>query len=82
MSGLPVAVRSLPLGDMEAVNNQVRVVLLIWAEDKLEATAVRGPTKKGVSLPVEALPNLVAAVVEAEAMACALGLLEAGSATG
>lgn len=83
MSGLPVTVRSLPFGDaaevrltLETVNNLTRVDLRTWADDKLGAVVVRGPTKKGVSLPVEALPDLVAAVVEAEAVARALGLLE------
>ncbi|HAC01375.1 PC4/YdbC family ssDNA-binding protein [Brevundimonas naejangsanensis] len=83
MSGLPVTVRTLPLGDaaevrltLETVNNLARVDLRTWADDKLGAVVVRGPTKKGVSLPVEALPDLVAAVVEAEAKARALGLLE------
>ena len=88
MSGLPVTVRSLPLGDkaevrlvLETVNNLARVDLRTWADDKLGATVVRGPTKKGVSLPVAALPDLVAAVVEAEATARALGLLKEGGAT-
>lgn len=83
MSGLPVTVRTLPLGDaaevrltLETVNNLARVDLRTWADDKLGAVVVRGPTRKGVSLPVEALPDLVAAVVEAEAKARALGLLE------
>lgn len=89
MSGLPVTVRSLPLGDkaevwlvLETVNNQARVDLRTWADYRLGASEVRGPTQKGVSLPVEALPDLVAAVVEAEATARALGLLKEGSATG
>lgn len=83
MSGLPVTVRTLPLGDaaevrltLETVNNLARVDLRTWADDKLGAVVVRGPTRKGVSLPVEALPDLVSAVVEAEAKARALGLLE------
>ena len=85
MTGLPVVVRVLPLGDaaelrltFERFNNQVRFDLRAWADDKLGATVVRGPTKKGVSLSVEALPDLVAAVVDAEATARALGLLEDG----
>lgn len=85
MTRLPVTVGSLPLGDtaevrltLEAVNNLARVDLRTWADDKLGAVVVRGPTKKGVSLPVEALPDLVAAVVEAEVTARALGLLVEG----
>jgi hypothetical protein len=85
MTRLPVTVGSLPLGDtaevrltLEAVNNLARVDLRTWADDKLGAVVVRGPTKKGVSLPVEALPDLVAAVVEAEVTARALGLLGEG----
>lgn len=83
MSGLPVTVRSLPVGStaevrltLETVNNLARVDLRTWADDKLGAVVARGPTKKGVSLPVEALPDLVAAVVEAEVVARTLGLLE------
>lgn len=83
MSGLPVTVRSLPVGGtaevrltLETVNNLARVDLRTWADDKLGAVVARGPTKKGVSLPVEALPDLVAAVVEAEVVARTLGLLE------
>lgn len=82
MSGLPVTVRSLPLGDaaevrlvLETVNKQPRFDLRTWADDKQGAVVVRGPTKKGISLPVEVLPKLVEAVVEADATARALGLL-------
>lgn len=78
----PVAVRSLPLPVplggksevrlvLETVNNQTRGGLGISLYYRLGPCEVHRPTKKGVALPVEALPDLVAA----EATARALGLL-------
>ena len=85
MTGFPVVVRVLPVGTaaelrltVERFSGSLRFDLRTWADYRLGASEVRGPTKKGVSLPVEALPDLVAAVVEAEAEARALGLLEEG----
>lgn len=85
MTAFPLVVRVLPLGSaaelrltFERFNGSLRFDLRTFEDDRLGASKVRGPTRKGVSLPVEALPDLVAAVVEAEADARALGLLERG----
>ena len=88
MSGaLSVLIRSLPLGSraevrvsLEAYAGRNRVDLRTWADYMAGPVEMRGPTKKGVSLPVSDLPALSAAVREAEAKARALGLLDEGGA--
>ncbi|WP_293682791.1 PC4/YdbC family ssDNA-binding protein [uncultured Phenylobacterium sp.] len=82
---LPVVIRSLPLGaktelrlTLDSFNGNVRLDLRTWCDYALGPAQVRGPTKRGVSVPVGAIPDLAAAVREAEAQARAHGLLLEG----
>lgn len=83
----PVVIWTLPLGSaaelrlsLDSFNGKARADLRTWADYQAGPVLTRGPTKKGVSVPVEALPALVAAVVEAEAVARSSGLLGKGGA--
>ena len=80
----PVTIATIRKSDRE----RVRVALTTWrglalADVRIcipitEASGVLTPTAKGVSLPVAMLPQLAAAVVEAEATARRLGLIGEG----
>lgn len=83
----PVAIWTLPLGSsvelrlsLDTFNGKARADLRTWANYQAGPVLTRMPTKKGVSVPIEALPALVAAVVEAEAVARSSGLLGKGGA--
>lgn len=85
MTALPMAVASLPLGDkaevrvtLDAFNGRPRLDIRTWADYQAGPVLTRGPTKKGVSLPIADLPALALAMREAEAKARDLGLLEEG----
>jgi hypothetical protein len=83
MTGFPLTVHTVPLGSkaevrlaLDTYGNRGRVDLRTWADYSAGPVMGRGPTKKGVSLPIEALPALAAAFAEAEALARSLNLLE------
>lgn len=87
MSELPVTIHVFPMGSraevrlqLDRYDNAVRVDLRTWADFKAGAVETRCPTKNGVSLPLALLPDLVTAMISAEALARALGLLEEGGA--
>jgi hypothetical protein len=87
MSGLPVVIASLALGakaevrvSLDIFAGRPRVDLRTWCDYSAGAVAVRGPTKKGVSLPIGDLPSLALALGAAEAKARELGLFEEGRA--
>lgn len=89
MSGLPITPHAFPMGSraevrltLDRYDKAVRVDLRTWADFKAGAVETRCATKKGVSLPVALLPDLLAAVVKADALARSLGLLEEGGAEG
>lgn len=87
MNGLPVVVRTFPLGSraelrviLDTFNGQPRVDMRTWCEYSVGPSHVRGPTKKGVSLYLAHVPALVAALSEALDHARALGFVEKGGA--
>ena len=65
MSGLPVVVRTFPLGSraelrviLDTFNGQPRVDMRTWCDYSVGPSHVRGPTKKGVSLYLAHVPAL------------------------
>lgn len=85
MSDLPVVIRTFPLGAraelrviLDTFNGQPRVDLRTWCDYSVGPSNVRGPTKKGVSLPIAEVPALVSALGDALDQARALGILEKG----
>jgi len=88
-SGLPLLIGSLALGSkaevrvsLDTFNGRPRIDLRTWCDYSAGPVATRGPTRKGVSLPVADLPALLAAILDAEAQARALGLLGKGGVEG
>lgn len=86
-SALPVVICILPLGataevrvSLDTFNGRPRLDLRTWCDYAVGPVATRGPTKKGVSLPIADLPALAAALRDAEAQALGLGLLKKGRA--
>ena len=82
MSDLPILISTFPQGSraevrlcLETFNGVPRVDLRTWCDFRAGPVDARGPTKKGVSLPIADLPALAAAVREAEARARDFGLL-------
>ena len=85
MTALPVVIRTFPLGEraevrltLDTFNGRPRVDLRTWCDYPAGPVNVRGPTKKGVSLPLAHLSDLVSALGDALDQARALGLLEKG----
>jgi len=85
MTALPLAVASLPLGDkaevritLDSFRDKARVDIRTWADYQAGPVLTRGPTKKGVSLPIADLPSLALALGAAEAKARELGLIGEG----
>jgi len=79
---LPVTVAVVPLGaraeirvTLDDFRGEPRADVRTWADYKIGPTECRGPTRKGVSLPLAMLPGLRRAIDSAEAEARALGLL-------
>lgn len=88
-SGLPLLIGSLALGSkaevrvsLDTFNGRPRIDLRTWCDYSAGPAAMRGPTKKGVSLPVTDLPALLAVIRDAEAQARALGFLAKGGTEG
>lgn len=83
MSGpLPRTVAVVPLGaraelrvTLNDCRGEPRADVRTWADYKVGPTECRGPTRKGVSLPLAMLPTFRRALDHAEAEARALGLL-------
>jgi hypothetical protein len=82
---LPVLIGTLALGSkaevrvsLETFQGRPRVDLRTWCDFSAGPVSTRGPTKKGVSLPVADLPALLATIRDAEARARELGLLAKG----
>lgn len=82
MTALPMAVASLPLGDkaevritLDTFNGKARLDIRTWADYSAGPVQTRGPTKKGVSLPIADLPALALAMRTAETAARQLGLI-------
>lgn len=85
MSGLPILVRTFGQGSkleirlaIDSFNNEPWVDVRTWEDFVAGPVSGRGPTKRGVSFPIADLPDLVAAIGEAESMALDLGLLNQG----
>lgn len=83
MSGpFPLTVAVMALGarseirvTLDNFRGEPRADVRTWADFKIGPSECRGPTRKGVSLPLTMLPGLRRAIDEAEAEARALGLL-------
>jgi len=89
MTAFPVVVASLPMGpkaelrlSLDSFNGKPRLDIRTWADYAAGPVNGRGPTKKGVGVPLRDLAAFADAVREAGAMAKALGLLDEGGATG
>lgn len=67
---------------LDTFNGRPRLDLRTWCDFTTGAVDARGPTKKGVSLPIEDLPALALALGRAEALAYRLGFLTKGGAAG
>jgi hypothetical protein len=83
MSGrFPLTVAVVPLGaraeirvTLDDFRGEPRADVRTWADYMVGPDECRGPTRKGVSLPLAMLPDLRKAIDHAEAQARALGLL-------
>ncbi len=87
--GLPLLIGTLALGSkaevrvsLDSFQGRPRVDLRTWCDFSAGPVSMRGPTKKGVSLPVADLPALLATIRDAVEQAHALGLLAKGGAEG
>lgn len=85
----PYLVATLPLNAktevrvyLETFNGRPRLDLRTWCDFTSGPVGPRGPTKRGVILPISDLPALSLAIGEDEALAYRLGLLEKGGAGG
>ena len=85
----PYLIATLPLNAktevrvcLDTFNGRPRLDLRTWCDFTTGPIDSRGPTKKGVSLPISDLPALALAIGKAEALAHRLGLLEKGGAAG
>jgi Transcriptional Coactivator p15 (PC4) len=87
--GLPILIGTLAMGSkaevrvsLDSFQGRPRVDLRTWCDFSVGPVATRGPTKKGVSLPIADLPALLATIRDAEAKARSLGLLAKGGMDG
>ena len=78
----PLTVWTLPLGSkaelrlsLDIFNGKARADLRTWVDYQAGPVLTRGPTKKGVSIPLANLAEAAAALAEADRMASDLGLI-------
>ena len=86
----PAVIWTLPLGSaaelrlsLDTYNGKARADLRTWANYQAGPVLTRGPTKKGVSIPLGSLREADAALADADRMARDLGLIpqESGKAS-
>jgi hypothetical protein len=81
----PLVIWTLPLGSaaelrlsLDTFNGKARADLRTWADYQAGPVLTRGPTKKGVSIPLSSLGEAAAALADADRMARDLGLIRHG----
>lgn len=79
----PLVIWTLPLGSaaelrlsLDTFNGNARADLRTWADYQAGPALIRGPTKKGVSIPLTSLGEAAAALAEADRKARDLGLIQ------
>jgi hypothetical protein len=87
MSQLPAVIHTFPLGaraelrvTLDTFNGQPRLDLRTWCDYPSAGGETRGPTKKGVSVPLSQVPDLIAALGQGLDCAGSFGLLAKGGA--